>query len=60
MVSGLIVGAVVAWIVKIPFAFAWESMLLAFGLSLFTGAIFGLVPAVRAANIDPIEALRGE
>ncbi len=60
LLMGLLVGALVAWAVDIPFAFAWESMLLSFGISLLTGAVFGLVPAMRAANVDPIEALRGE
>ncbi len=60
LVAGLGVGAAVAWLAGIPFAFAWESMLLSFGISLFIGAIFGLVPAVRAANVDPIDALRGD
>jgi putative ABC transport system permease protein len=36
------------------------SLLLAFGISAAVGITFGLYPAYRAANMDPIESLRHE
>jgi putative ABC transport system permease protein len=60
IVLGLLISFVVAHLASFPIAFAWESMALAFVISVGVGLIFGMVPAMRAAQVNPIEALQRE
>ena len=68
-VIGIVLGELAAWVVAlvaIGQGFKWEysisieSILIAFGLSLAIGVISGVYPASKAANLDPISALRYE
>ena len=61
---GIAVGVATAWQLRV--SLGWEtavapsSILLAVGFATATGLIFGVWPARRAAQLDPIEALRFE
>ncbi len=61
---GILVGALIAWLVNAfsPFPAALQPtwVLAAFLTSMGVGLVFGLWPALKAARLDPIEALRYE
>jgi putative ABC transport system permease protein len=64
-VIGVIVGAVLTWIVYflpigLPATISTVWVLVGFGVSCTIGLLFGIYPAWKAANLDPIEALRYE
>ena len=68
MIGGLIgllfgygIGLIVAAAIDLPEAYVpFWAVLLAFGFSAFVGIVFGIMPAAKAANLDPIDALRYE
>jgi putative ABC transport system permease protein len=64
-IIGVMVGAVITWIVYflpigLPATLSIFWVLFGFGISCAIGLLFGIYPAWKAANLDPIEALRYE
>ena len=53
------IGVRTAW-PSIPATTSWGSVAAALGISAITGILFGMLPAVRAARLDPVVALRYE
>ena len=63
-VTGTALGFLAALIISkttpLPAAVQWWSVALGIGMTAAVGLFFGLYPAMRAARLDPIEALRRE
>ena len=61
--AGLIIGTGIAWLLKLmisglPVNIPWDFVLGALGLSLVIGLAAGVMPAMRAAKLNPVDALR--
>lgn len=63
-VIGVIFGCIATWAVNTlaswPVSILASSIILSFAVCTFTGIFFGWVPAMKASNLDPIEAIRYE
>ena len=57
---GSVIGLAVTLASGFPISLPWWSFALGLGFSASVGIFFGMVPAFRAARLDPIEALRYE
>lgn len=60
IILGLITGMIISSVINIPPIVDITTALLAFTGSLLLGLLFGVYPAMRAADLDPIESLRYE
>lgn len=63
-IIGVIIGALSAWLVNLiahwPVYIRLYSVILSFAVCTLTGVFFGWYPAKKAADLDPIEAIRYE
>jgi putative ABC transport system permease protein len=63
-VAGVAFGYFLSWVIATTADWktivTFTSIAIAFGVSVAVGVVFGIYPARKAANIDPIEALRYE
>jgi putative ABC transport system permease protein len=63
-IAGLAIGMLAAKgitaLFQLPFQIAPQTVVMAIGFSALVGVVFGVYPAMRAARLDPIEALRRE
>ena len=60
VIAGIILSQVIAKMSQTPVAISFSASILAVVFSMAIGIIFGLLPSVKAANLNPIDALRHE
>lgn len=63
--GGLAIGSSIAWLLKVlvsglPVSTPWDYVLGALVFSVLIGLAAGVIPAMRAAKMDPVTALRAE
>ncbi len=59
-VLGIVAGNAAAFAFKVPPVFPLDWAILAMIVCTVVGLVFGVYPAVKAANMDPVESLRYE
>lgn len=60
VLAGIIMSQVIGRVSQTPVAISFPASILAVVFSMAIGIIFGLLPSVKAANLNPIDALRHE
>ena len=58
VVSGIVMAQLISAMTQIPVAISAPAIVIAVAFSMLIGIVFGMLPAVQAANLNPIEALR--
>ena len=58
VISGIVLAQLISAMMDIPVAISAPAIVVSVVFSTLIGVVFGMLPAVQAANLNPIEALR--
>ena len=60
VVAGIILAEAISKMADIPVAISIPAIIVSVLFSMLIGIVFGLLPSIQAANLNPIDALRHE
>ena len=60
VITGIGLAELISQMMQIPVSISVPAILVSVVFSMLIGIVFGLLPAMQAANLNPIEALRRE
>lgn len=60
VLSGIGLAKFIANLAEVPVSISTNAIIISVVFSMFVGIVFGLIPSIKAANLNPIDALRYE